>query len=333
MASKVLNQDSYPSLTERATAVVANARTEFANLKRREKNLVFWLWLFGIVMLLAMLVDIGIGVTFNTALITNMREDLTWWDQFVRGVAAFAMVGTLMGVVAGVHATFNSHVETPKRVLAFLVTSIIAVAIFMVASAIGYANLATILGKLWSGASAGAQVALDPITQGVAAEDPPFLLRLASSALFLGVGFLAALAEVAWLMVRNRIDPVRELLAQYGVILERNARYESNRDDYLKKIEDKTTVLDPEYRHALGHGAVLQKIQSYRDAVETARPSPINPAHVDKAVWARHQQDTEKVNRFLKSAEGLAANTSKHLELVNQFFKKPPSTQQSNPTV
>ena len=148
MSATTYSAENYPPLSARAVAVVANARTKHADFFRKQKNLVFWLHLFGWVMVLAMVVDIGIGITFNVALISNQRDALTLWDHFVRGIAAFAMVGTLMAVVAGVHTTFNSRLETGKRFLAFAVTLVIAAAVFMVASAIGYSQLSSILGQL-----------------------------------------------------------------------------------------------------------------------------------------------------------------------------------------
>ena len=334
MSATTYSAENFPALSVRSVAVVANARTKHADFLRKQKNLVFWLYLFGWVMVLAMLVDIGIGITFNIALISNQREALTHWDHFVRGIAAFAMVGTLMAVVAGVHATFNSRLEAGKRLLAFGVTLVIAAAVFMVASAIGYSQLSAILGQLWHGASAGGDIQLDPTLQGAAPIDPPFMLRLASSALFIGVGFLAALAEVAWLMTRNRLDVVRQYMDQYKTVLDRYASYENNRAAFLKGIEDLKMAKDPEYRHARGVSAVLQKIASYQKAVEASRPRPVNPATVDKAVWDRHVADTGKTDRHLKSAEDLGADTNKLLELVGQFFPKSapsPSANSTNP--
>lgn len=320
MTTAVLTANSFPSLSERAVAVIAAARDGYAIVMRRVSNLKMWLWIFGIATLLAFVVDVAIGVVFSTALITNQREELTFWDHVIRGLAALAMVGTFLGVVAGVYTTFNRKLETGKRVMAFVATMVLIAAAVTIAAATGYAQLGTLLSQLWNGASAATGMAIDPSMQAAPPADPPLWFRLMSSGMFIGVAFFAAICEMAWFMTRSKLDDTREMCDHHRGILDQYSRYESKRAQFNKGIEDLKNVQDPSYRHARGVAAVTQRIVGFRAAVEAKRPKPMNPASVDKSVWDRHLVDAQKTDNLLESADVMSNDIPRLLSTVGLFF-------------
>ena len=329
------SQEEFKPLTERAQSVVSDAKIKFAELDRRVKNLKFWCVVFSIVIFVGLAIGIAVGVTFNEALLDNTREVLTTWDWIKRIFTAMAMEATLMAVVAGIHTTFNPRVEMGKRILGFVAAIALVVGIFILAAAFGYSKFSSLLDMLWHGAGAvdaANQRSFDPTAQAVAPlASIPFALRLASASMFLGAGFLVAIAEIAWLTTHYKLAETRERLSKYAVILERHASYQSKRAAFLTQKEKIATLLDPELRRAKAHQVVFQGIEEYKTKVEANRPPPLNAALVDKSTWDRHQIDSIKTERYLKSADSVMEQEHKIFDLIDKFFPK--SNQSTQPAI
>jgi small basic protein len=320
------SKEEFKPLTERAQSVVSDAKIKYAELDRRVKNLKFWYVVFSIVIFVGLAIGIAVGVTFNEALLTNTREALTAGDWALRIFTAMAMEATLMAVVAGIHATFNPRVEMGKRIFGFLVAIALVIGTFILAASFGYAKFASLLDMLWHGAGAvdaANQRNFDPTVQAAAPlASVPFALRLASASMFLGAGFLVAIAEIAWLTTHYKLAETRERLSKYAVILDRHASYQSKRAAFLTQKEKIATLLDPELRRAKAHQVVFQGIEEYKAKVEANRPAPLNAALVDKSTWDRHQIDSIKTEQYLKSADAVTEQESKIFELIDKFFPK-----------
>lgn len=311
----------FPELKPRAKAVVADAKMKYSELERRVKSLKLWQWVFGVAFICALLIGLAVGVNFNEALLNNVREELTAADWWVRIPSAFGMEAAVIAGVWGVHTAFNREGHVAVRVVWFILGLMVLVAVFFVASGIGYSKFGGLLDTLWNGFNGAAPPAgLEAGTQAAPATDIPFIFRLASSALFIGSGLLAAFMEYGWLQTTKLLAETREKLAKYGVALEIHRKYETAGDNFFQTKEEKSKLEDAQYRHARAHTVVLGGVDTYRKQVEAARPAPIQPALVDRPTYERHVADTEKTEVCLRSADEVMSNIDKILALIARIF-------------
>ncbi len=311
----------FPELKPRAKAIVAEAQTNFSILERRVKNLKVWQWVFGVAFICALLVGLAVGVNFNEALLNNVREELTTADWWLRFASAFGMEVAVIAGVYGIHTAFSRDGQVAVRVVWFFLGLIALVAVFFVAAGIGYSKFGGLLDTLWNGFNGSAPPAgMEAGTEVAHMADIPFVFRLASSALFIGSGLLAAFMEYGWLQTTKLLGETREKLAKYGVALDIHRKYETARDNFFKTKEEKATLEDAQYKHARAHTVVLGGVDAYRKQVETARPAPIQPAMVDRATYERHVEDTEKTEACLRSADEVMSKMDKILALIARLF-------------
>lgn len=313
--------EAFPELKPRAKAIVAEAQTHHSILERRVKNLKTWQWVFGVAFICALLIGLAVGVNFNEALLSNAREELTTADWWVRFASAFGMEAALIAGVWGIHTAFNRDGHVAVRVFWFILGLLALLAVFLVASGIGYSKFGGLLDTLWNGFNgSNPPVSLEAGSTSVPPTDIPFIFRLASSALFIGSGLLAAFMEYAWLQATKLMAETREKLAKYGVALDIHRKYEKARDDFFQMTEEKSKLEDAQYRHARAHTVVLGGVDAYRKQVEAARPAPIQPALVDRATYERHVADTEKTEACLRSADEVMSKMDKILALIARLF-------------
>lgn len=315
--------DNFPELKPRAKAVVADAKVKHSGLERRVKSYKLWQWVFGLTILAALLIGLAVGVNFNEALLSNTREELTTADWWLRFASALAMEATLVASVAGVHIAFSRGTEIGKRIFGFLLGILLFVGVLFLASSIGYSKFANLLDTLWQGSNASAtgnMPSFEPGAESAIPTDIPFALRLASSAMFLGAGILAAFAEMAWLLVTTKIAVVREQLTKYAVALDIHKNYEAARATFYEKREEKAKLEDLEYCNARAHTIVLGGVEDYRKQVEAARPMPINAVLVDRPTYERHEADLAKTEACLKSADDVMLNIDRVLAFINRLF-------------
>lgn len=316
-----LTMQGFPELKPRAKAIVAEAQTNHSILERRVKNLKVWQWVFGVAFICALLIGLAVGVNFNEALLSNVREELTTADWWVRFASAFGMEAAVIAGVWGIHTAFNREGHVAVRVIWFLLGLLALVAVFFVASGIGYSKFGGLLDTLWNGFNGSTPpVGLEADTQVAPVVDIPFVFRLASSALFIGSGLLAAFMEYGWLQTTKLLGETREKLAKYGVALDIHRKYESARDTFFKTNEEKAKLEDAQYRQARAYTVVLGGVDAYRKQVEAARPAPIQPALVDRATYERHMADTEKTEDCLRSADEVMSKMDKILALIARLF-------------
>lgn len=313
--------ETFPELKPRAKAIVAEAQTNYSILERRAKNLKTWQWVFGLAFIFALLIGLAVGVNFNEALLNNVREELTTADLMVRLASAFGMEAAVIAGVWGIHTAFNRDGHVAVRVAWFLLGLLALIAVFFVAASIGYSKFGGLLDTLWNGFNGSAPpVGMEAGTEAAPVSDIPFVFRLASSALFIGSGLLAAFMEYGWLQATKLLAETREKLAKYGVALDIHRKYETARETFFKTKEEKATLEDAQYRHARAHTVVLGGVDDYRKQVDAARPAPIQPALVDRATYERHVADTEKTEACLRSADEVMSKMDKILALIARLF-------------
>lgn len=313
--------DNFPELKPRAKAIVAEAQTNYSILERRVRNLKVLQWVFGVAFFFALIVGLAVGVNFNEALLNNVREELTAADWWLRFASAFGMEAALIAGVWGIHTAFNRDGHIAVRVIWFLMGLLALVAVFFVASGIGYSKFGGLLDTLWNGVNGSAPpVNFEAGSQVTPLPDIPFIFRLASSALFIGAGLLAAFMEYGWLQTTKFLAETREKIAKYGVALDIHRNYETAREAFFKTKEEKAKLEDPTYRQARAHNVVLGGVADYRKQVEVARPAPIRPALVDRGTYERHVADTEKTEACLRSADEVMSNLDKILDLIARLF-------------
>ena len=311
----------FPELKPRAKAIVAEAQTNYSILERRARNLMTWQWVFGLAFIFALLIGLAVGVNFNEALLNNVREELTTADWWLRFASAFGMDAAVIAGVWGIHTAFNRDGHVAVRVAWFILGLLTLIAVFFVAAGIGYSKFGGLLDTLWNGFNGSAPaVGLETDTQVAPVADIPFVFRLASSALFIGAGLLAAFMEYGWLQTTKLLAETREKLAKYGVALDIHRKYETARDHFFKTKEEKAKLEDAQYRWARAHTVVLGGVDAYRKQVEAARPAPIQPALVDRATYERHVADTEKTEACLRSADEVMSKMDKILTLIARLF-------------
>lgn len=313
--------DFFPELKPRAKAIVAEAQTNYSIQEQKVKNLKKLQWFFGVFFICALLIGLAVGVNFNEALLNNVREELTAADWMVRFASAFGMEAAVIAGVWGIHTAFNRDGHVTVRVVWFILGLLALVAVFFVAAGIGYSKFGGLLDTLWNGFNGSVPpVGLEAGTPIAPATDIPFVFRLASSALFIGSGLLAAFMEYGWLQTTKLLADTREKLAKYGVALDIHRKYETARDNFFQTKEEKSKLEDAQYRHARAHTVVLGGVDAYRKQVEDARPTPIQPALVDRATYERHVADTRKTEDCLRSADEVMSKMDKILALIARLF-------------
>lgn len=316
-----LTVEVFPQLKPRAREVVAEARINHSILERRVKTLKVWQWVFGTAFIFALLVGLAVGVNFNEALLNNVRDELTTADWWVRFASAFGMEAAIIAGVWGIHTSFNREGPASVRVVWFILGLLALVSVFFAAAGIGYSKFGGLLDTLWNGFhGANSSEGMEVNANAFPASDIPFLFRLASSALFIGSGLLAAFMEYGWLQTTKLLAEAREKLAKYAVALDINRRYEAARENFSRTKEEKAKLEDAQYRHARAHTVVLGGVDAYRKKVEAARPSPIQPALVSRATYDRHVADTERTEACLRSADEVMSNMDKILALISRLF-------------
>ena len=267
--------NDFPELKPRAKAVVADAKVNYSELERREKSLKLWQWVFGGAFICALLIGLAVGVNFNEALLNNTREALSAADWWLRFASAFGMEAALIAGVWGIHTAFNRDGHVVVRIVWFILGLLVLVAVFFVASGIGYSKFGGLLDTLWNGVNGSNPPAnLGASSQTAPVSDIPFIFRLASSALFIGSGLLASFMEYGWLQTTKLMAETREKLAKYSVALDIHRKYETAREEFFKTKEEKSKLEDATYRHARAHTVVLGGVDTYRKQVEAERPTP-----------------------------------------------------------
>jgi hypothetical protein len=323
MTTMTTSETGFPKPGERGLAAVAAAKDRESMLRRRERNQVFWLWVFGTAAFFAFCVEIGIGMTLNTSLITNQRDELTLIDQVVRGMAALAMAGTFAVSVLLLHVAFSRQSEGGKRILAGLIGTVIFVSAIVLAAAIGYTHFSGLLATLWSGVGALGGISINPAAQGALSTDPPLAIRLMSSVLLVGVALFFAVCELAWLVTRGRLDFTREELARTTSITATHAEFEKTATDFNEALSEQVKLQDHKHQHARAVQAAIRRIQDYERAVEQGRPAPVDPATISKAEFDHQARGTVKADQLIASAQAMAGDSARLMALVDKVFPKP----------
>lgn len=316
------SDNAFPLLSQRGLAACAAAMDRAPALQRRERNLIFWLWIFGAAALLAFLVEIGIGMTLNTAIITNQRDELTGADQAIRGLAALAMAGTLAASVFLIHLALDPDGAPLRRLLSAAVGLLLFASVIVLAASIGYGHFGGLLSTLWSGQRSVGGLTIDAAAPGASTADPPFMIRLMSSALLVGVAILFSLSELAWLLTRRRLDATREELDCARAIVSMHSEYEAASRDIEQARASLAMVNDGDHQYARGVAAVHQRIQKHEQGIEQGRPGPIDPAQISKAEFDRRLKDGEKVDRLLQDSRALAGDANRVMALVDRVFPR-----------
>lgn len=327
-------EDAFPRLGNRAIELVTESQKRRDILASREKSLVSVMGIFVGVFVFSFIVDFGLGFTFNDALNQggNLREETSILGHVIRAISAMAMNLSVMAIVFAFHVTFNKRVTTPKRILAFLVALALTIGIFMVAGSIGYQTFNGLFGDFWNGSGA-APINFDP--QSSQNPSPhavtPFWLRLTSSTMFLGVGVLAALAEVAWLTAREKCDLVREEISRCMSIIALHDKYQHHQRNFNDATEQKKKVEDPGYRYAHARAAVAREIQAAKESIERHRQHTINLATSTIEEWENHKEKSGRAEECWLRAEAISVDSDKVDQLVQSSFPKPGATLPPSP--
>lgn len=309
----------FPELQPRAKAVLADIVPKHAELSRRDKNLKLWQYVFGIVLAISLLIGLAVGVNLNEGLLSNTRDELTTADWVLRIAAALAMEVSLMAAGLGIHTAISKNISMGKRFLGTLTGATLLAGVILIAGAVGYGKFSSQVDTLWQGAGANTQN-FDPSAETAPSQGAPIFVRLATSALFIGTGILAAFAEFGWLHVTAKRDEIRATLAKYQPVLEIHGKYEKARDDFLNAQEKALTLQDPSYRKAIAHSRVFDGIQQFRNATEARRPKPVNPAYISKSDWVRHQAEAAKVDQELAQIDEVVGKREQIFQAIGRIF-------------
>lgn len=306
-------------LSDRAQAVNNTAPSKFESLKSREKSLLFFGKVFMAITIFAMIVDVGVGMTFNTALLTNNVGELTFEDHTIRFVSSFGMVASFMAVVCCFHVASNKNVEIGKRILALIAGFALAFCVVFSAGAIGFKIFQSLLNQLWSGESASYAQSF-----GAEAEPPaeaaPLWLRMTSASLFIGVGVLAAISEVAWLVTRNKLAETQQKIAELQPTVDACIRYRANIKQHARLVEEQNASNDADALKIQATASVFDFIERYRLKVEKSRPPVVNPAQVDKSTWDSFAQRNKTADDNIQKLNAYVSNQGHIDDIVKKYF-------------